>query len=725
MQATLGLRVAGFMVETTFSGVASGSKQLRSRRKLQALMEKGGVALLEGDKAVSKFGVQTGQVHGGLLFSRSPTRFWHPAPGMLRDVDMAGCYQRIIAKLRVRWGRPVVFELGAASLTLAQAVNFVRQHADDDAWLIRASGDISAAPNALIPSADRAITSANYRNSPPGKRHQALRNAFHLEACRDPGSARGTRGARLYASRIESGVVTAATMAMVQALPAPLRQEYEALAAESIIFYPRKLAASTGQEFDALAEKYKGQGLPWESTIDLLGMELVHRVRIDADYVSLTYPIGDYAARVGELRRQAQEKEGKGGLEKAYKALANTMYGTLACPFLPTNNFLAANQITAHARAEAFAMSQALNAIQTITDGCTFRADQIPAVTFKECLQIKPDYPIRRAEDGEGIPFLDPSSIPQDDAAFTEWFRARVKWFFSAAAPEFDALIGTHPLEHKKTEVTRRVAFDVLACDGSGNYLKATQGDGGWVVEDVSARSYGRTSKEALKPWIVATYPRDRVEQLPPVTQDVELLSFGKACQAARKALESGPPEVCLPVGFDRRKVLAYRVVKPSAFVFNTPAQREAVLKQWAKFESRTGAGLELLTMRRSYGTRRRGSLSDLAEAIYKMIRSGEVNMTKALNLNRLGGLRQPAEARREEIRQRKREAEDELMTRIDVRNLSPEALITACLVTAQDITDEKLTLKAATAVPPATEAWGGPFPARSAGGHGPPPSLF
>ena len=46
---------------------------------------------------VSRYGTQVGKVHGGLLYSRSPTRFWHASPGMLRDVDMAGCYQRVIS----------------------------------------------------------------------------------------------------------------------------------------------------------------------------------------------------------------------------------------------------------------------------------------------------------------------------------------------------------------------------------------------------------------------------------------------------------------------------------------------------------------------------------------------------------------------------------------------------------------------------------------------------
>ncbi len=195
MRATLGTRVSSFLVGTTFHGVAAGSQRLRSQRTLQALMGKGGVALFQGGTGVSRYGVQTGKVHGGLLVSRSPTHFWHHSPGMLRDVDMSGCYQRVIEKLRIWWGRPVVYEPGSSPLTLAQAVDLVRQHADDGAWLIRASGDIHSGPNALIPSSQEALTSKNYQEKlAAGKRRRARQRAFHLEALRDPASVKGRTG---------------------------------------------------------------------------------------------------------------------------------------------------------------------------------------------------------------------------------------------------------------------------------------------------------------------------------------------------------------------------------------------------------------------------------------------------------------------------------------------------------------------------------------------------
>jgi hypothetical protein len=693
LRTTVGGRVSTFLLRTTRRDVARGSHQLRSGTALRALMAGGGVGLFARLPGASRYGQQTGQVHGGLLFSRSPTKFWHESAGMLRDVDMGGCYNRVTARLNVYWGRPVVFEPGQSRLSLAEAVALARRHAADDGWLVRVSGPISARPNALIPSAEDAVTSLNYRQKlGKGKRRQARQRAFHLEALRDPSSVKGTRGSRLYSAAVESGVVTWATWLMIQALPPRLRTEYEALTADSIVFYPRALAAYSGEEFDRLLERYRNDGLPWEGALDLEGMELVRREKIDAEYVTLVYPVGDYARQVGEFREAARRESGKGsGPDAAWKVHANSMFGVLASPHLPTNNFVAANLVTAQARAEAFALSQALNAVQTITDGCTYRLDQVPACTYEECLKIMPDYPIRRAEAEaeaeDGIPFVDPTAIPQDDAGFTEWYCGHVKRFFGVSGPEYDNLLSTHALEHKRTGVSRSVAFDGLACDGSGNYLKCGRApDGGWTVEDFAARSYGKESKQALQGWVVRTYSADRLGELPPVTQDRELLSFLRACQRARRALDDGVPEVVLPLGLEGRKVMNYRVIKASAFVFQTPDQRAALVKQMQRFEDRTGAGMEVLALRRAYKGRREGSLTDLAEIVYRLIREGEMNLTRALNLNKkYARLEAVAAERRRLLRAKRSAAEEALTAQIDARNLDLGDLPTACLLRPED----------------------------------------
>jgi hypothetical protein len=688
LRATLGSRVATFMVATALRTVAAGSERLPGKRALQALMAGGGLALFREHPGASRFGAQTGRVHGGLLYSRSATRFWHASPGALRDVDMAGCYNNILTRMNVYMGRPVIYEPGQARLSLGQAVALLRQHAAPDGWMVRVSGDVTG-PNALIPSSDDAVTSANYRRKlAPGKRRRARRRAFHLEELADPGSVKGTVGSRLYAARVESGVVTAATWLMIRAMPEALRRQYEELTADSLVFYPQPLVANSGAEYDALVERYENEALPWESALDLQAMELLHREKIDAQYVSLRYPIGDYARKIGEFREEAQRTEGKkSGADRAWKVHANTMFGVLASSYLPTNNFVAGNQVTARARAEAFGLGQALNAIQTITDGCTFRVDQIPACTYADCLRIMPDYPIRRAEDGGGVPFLDPATIPQDDAGFTAWYRRHVMWFFGVSGAEYDEFFSTHALEHKKTSVTKSVAFDALGCDGSGNYMKCTRdGAGNWLVEDFAARSYGKKSKEVIKDWIVRTYSTDNLTELAPVAEDTQLLSLKQASQKARAALDAGIPEVYYPLGLEYVKVMNYRALKPSGFIFQTPEQRTAVVRRWQKFEDKTGAGLEALALRRTYKGRRRGSLTALAEQLYRLIRSGEDNL-RTLNLSRIeGSVLAVTGPRAQDIERRKAVAEARLREMIDTRHLCPAGLPTAYLVNSDQM---------------------------------------
>ena len=79
--------------------------------------------------------------------------------------------------------------------------------------------------------------------------------------------------------------------------------------------------------------------------------------------------------------------------------------------------------------------------------------------------------------------------------------------------------------------------------------------------------------------------------------------------------------------------------------------------------------------MRRSYLGRRQGSLTDLAEAIYDMIRRDDENLTRTLNPNkRSTAIRKLTRKRRRRIQRLKHEAEQDLQARIDTRLLHPNA---------------------------------------------------
>jgi hypothetical protein len=688
LRPTLGSRVSTFLLHATLERAAAGSQQLSSASRLRDLMSRGGAQLFAEQPTASRYGEQTGKVQGALLYSRSSTRFWHHAPGMLRDVDMAGCYNEVTARQQIYWGQPVIFEPGEKKLTLEKAVAVISKLAPPDGWVIRVSGEITKHPNALLPSTDDALNSFNYNSVKTGKRRRSRRQAFQLEAAQDPGATHKTSASRLYSRAVEAAVVTSDLWKVISVLPKALRAEYENLTVDSVVFYPQKLIANDAGEFDDLVERLATDSLPWEAELDPGTLEIVCREKVDARYVSLKFALQEYAQKFGKFRKEAQEKHGKGsGEERAWKQHANVVYGVLASRHLPTHNFVAANYITARARAEAFLMSQALNAIQTITDGCSYRLDQIPCCTFEECLQAKPDYPIRRAEDNEGIPFRSAAEIPLDDVGFTKWYRDHVRRFFAVPDGRLDDLLDTHALAHKLTGKSGADAFDGLGCDGAGNYLKAMQEPcGGWTVEDFAARSFGKASKDQLAKFLVQVYSQDCITEPPPLTEDMELLSFKRAAQQTRAALDQGTPAVVFPLGLPSARVMNYRIFKPSAFVFQTPKQRSSIVKQIQKLESKTGWGLEMLAARRSYGKRVQGSLRSLAEELYDLIQRGETNLNKKLNISKaLKQWEEAANQRLAEIETRKSEAAQALTSSIDVHNIDPAGLVTGYVVQADD----------------------------------------
>ena len=597
MRPTLGSRVVDFTISATRRSAAANSKVLSSNAALRRQMSGGGIAGFEG---ASHFGTQIVRSHGGLLFSRMPSCLYQEAIGMFRDVDMAGCYNHIISKLTVYWGKPIVFEPGEARMSLANAIKLGQRLSPPDGWFVRVTGDIKFAPNTLIPSTLNAVTSENYRQ----QRRRGLERADAEEH------------SKLFSQRIESGIVTDATWRVIQALPEPLRAEYESLTADTIVLYPRSLIAEDGEHFDRLLEEKQRTDLPWNCYLDLEPeqMALTEIKKINHDFVSLRFHIGGHATRIGELRKQAQQQFGKGsGQDANLKATANTMYGTLASPHFPTQNVMAANQITATGRAAAFMMVNSLNGLQVITDGCSYRRDRIPDCTFDECLQIMPDYPLRHADENSGIPFIDPEAIPSDDAGFTEWYRGHVKRFFGVSGGELDAVVALHNLEHKLTGETGTPAFDAIACSGAGDYLKCVrQPDGSLLVEDAALRGFGHESKETLIPWIVATYSADEMTELPPVAEDTCLLKHDDARRMVAKARKRGIESAFLPLGLPLKQIRNFRVIKASTFVFQTPEQYRAFHKQAEKFKAVHQCGLELIAFRRGYAGVKTGSLNPL-----------------------------------------------------------------------------------------------------------------
>ena len=666
MKPTQGSRVSRFLAHFALTR-AVGSTRLTSPRAMTALMKPGGIGAFGGERAASRFGHQTGQVHGGLILSRSPTRFWHEAAGMLRDVDMSGCYPRLLERINVYWGRPVVLEPGSRPMTLEQAVQLLAANADPDAWYIRATGSIRAGDNVLIPSAIDALTGENYRRRPP------------------PGP--DLPGSKLFSGRIESGIITASTWAMIQMLPPALRRDYELLSAESLVVYPRRLIAADGPAHDELVERLGQKPLPWHAVLDLARLTRTTTEPLDAAYASLRFPIGEYARAMVERRRAAQAEHGKGGgLDLAWKNQANTMYGVLASTRLPIGNAVAANVVTAAARAGAFALLQSLNAIQVVTDGCTYRRDQVPACTLARCLELQPDYMLRRAEEGGPILFQDPATIPIADAEFTTWYHDHARWFFGVVTEAGPTLPFTvHDLEHKRAG--GEASFDALSCGGSGDHGKFSRDEaGGWKSLEIVMRGYGKQSKEVIRSWIQATFPSDRVESLPPPTTDPILLRPAEAKIRARSALGKEVKSVIFPLGHETARVLRFKPIRLSGFICRDPKQFRSLDRQVGRFENRNGCGLESMARRRGYGAGPEHSLRAVAELIYEHIRAGGRDLTRTLHMTRL------SETLQAEIDEAsaltttlKEDAWADFLKRVNAEMLDPDALLASVICTRED----------------------------------------
>src|SRR5262249_49559487 len=94
LRATLGTRVAEMITLSIAKDCGAGSALMSQKGKplkdgsvgvvsmgrVKALLSKGSGDFIAEEK-LSRFGKQSGETHGGLLFSRSPTEFFHAGVG--------------------------------------------------------------------------------------------------------------------------------------------------------------------------------------------------------------------------------------------------------------------------------------------------------------------------------------------------------------------------------------------------------------------------------------------------------------------------------------------------------------------------------------------------------------------------------------------------------------------------------------------------------------------
>jgi len=454
------------------------------------------------------------------------------------------------------------------------------------------------------------------------------------------------------------------------------------------VHFARRLIARDGPEYDQLFDKLKSNQVSWRQELDLGDLTVRQVEALDHEFVSLRFPVGEVAKRIGELRSEAKQKHGKGsGVELTLKLKANTLFGVISSQHHPTNNVVAGNFITAHARAEAYGMMMSLNALQVVTDGCWYRRDRIPACTFRECLDRMPDYPLRHADEKSGVPFLDPSLIPDDDIEFSGWLVDHLCWFFEVNREEHRRFFATHRFEHKRTGKTDSAAFDAMCCDGAGNYVKMTgDRDAGWHPQESAIRGYRAESKAVLIPWLIHVYQSDRMTELPPITEDVNLLKLEPAKGKARRSLKHmSRKAVRLPLGMSMTSLHSYQIFRPSGFVFRTQKQLRAVQRQLDRLRADTGCGLDLLVLKQNHAGRKHGSLSKVAAELYEYLRAGGKDLKKKFHLGSRSSrqLQAVVSARVEAIKSRRTEIEEQIFRAIAVEPERPP--VTGIVVTREN----------------------------------------
>ena len=87
-------------------------------------------------------------------------------------------------------------------------------------------------------------------------------------------------------------------------------------------------------------------------------------------------PLHDLVEPLLTIRSEFKAKNDK-NKEQFYKNIINSLYGVLASRYFSVSNTILTNNITDTVRTQIWMLSRPLNAIQTITDGCSFELNNI------------------------------------------------------------------------------------------------------------------------------------------------------------------------------------------------------------------------------------------------------------------------------------------------------------------------------------------------------------
>lgn len=601
---TTGSNVSKFIIEAVKQEFNVFDKE--TEKLIKSAIALGGIDNLE-ETPLNDFGCQPFLTVGGLLYSRMAKI--KLITGLLSDCDLKSCYASFMSTMNVYLGEPVTLtcKYEKYKITLKDALELIaNQNAPHDGWFIRVTGKLNKAINTLIMSdlkfKPKTIKQQNI--------HEVNDNRKSIENFNAYKTSKRQAQSTILTKEIKFGLITKSTIEALKKLPVEWYEEYLNLKCDVISFFPSELIADNLDDYDYIRES-----LPDYDRLEKFdikkGAKTINTQRYKHN-ATLAFPINKYWEVLKTKRNEF--KKAKNPVQEIFKLFQNSGYGVLACLFLPVNNLMASNQITAAARSGAWLMTNALNGFAPITDGTSFSWEHIPlGKTFCEILTNNPNYllyfddtiqsGIELTKDFKPEAWID-QNLKQHMMSFfgvdesdynlnqfdyelkTENFITKkgLDWFENNAkkAEELKYELGTNWEKYllKNGYMIETTLFTKYYNNNAGNYCKGIdegailiEGDEYNIVDNepfVKARSFQGGDK-ALIDWYTKSVGDEYTKPL--IYTEKKLIKFGDGNKIAISLLESGSKEIAHPMGFDTTAYKMMKLITRSQFLFQNEAQ--------------------------------------------------------------------------------------------------------------------------------------------------------
>ena len=601
---TTGSNVSKFIIEGVKQEYKVFDKE--SEKLIKSAIALGGLDNLE-ESPLNDFGCQPFLTVGGLLYSRMAKI--KLLKGHLSDCDLKSCYASFMATMNVYLGEPVTLtcKYDKYKISLKDALELIaNQNAPHDGWFIRVSGKLDKVINTLVMS-DLKFKPKNVKQQ---NLYEVNDNRKSIENFNAYKTSKRQAQSTILTKEIKFGLITKSTIEALKKLPQEWYNEYLELKCDVVCFFPGDLIA------DNLSDYYRVlESLPEHDRIEKFdiknGAKSIDTQRYKNN-ACLAFPISKYWEVLKTKR--GEFKKAKNPVQEVFKLFQNSGYGVLACLYLPANNLMASNQITAGARSGAWLMTNALNGMGSITDGTSYSWEHIPlGKTFHEILAKNPNY-LEHFDDSiqsnieitanfkfqgwvdqnlkqhlinfYGVDEHDYNLNQFDYELKTENFLTQKgkDWFENNAkkAEELKYELGTGWEKYllKNGYLVETPLFTKFYNNNGGNYCKGVdggeiliEGDEYNIVDNepfVKARSFQGGDKSLIE-WYTKSVGDKYTEPL--IYSETKLIKFGDGNKIAISLLESGSEEIAHPMGFDTVAYKIMKLVTRSQFLFQTEVQ--------------------------------------------------------------------------------------------------------------------------------------------------------